>query len=567
MKHSILFLLILFRILPVFADSCEKEEKQIEALYVPLSDVKERLDAILEHQNKNDSHIKEIQTIQSQLYEMGGAVADASVKGCEAIIAIRNSSSSEERSKLLKEAQELRQQVESQLRAAQEALNRASLASLDIQQTVEDLDLLKIKLIELQNQVDMLSNIPTDCQGRLSKSIQSVRWEIQDLKQKVPHSKSLNTDSLLIQIQGNFEELKKRVETVRVCEELARREIERPIGNHSLSRPVEQAFVTLAEAGLRTFPHQDSPKSVESQELFVVAKSYFPKMPESLPDGMKYKDYFQRLQVQDAHFQPSHQPVILHFTPKALSSFPEAMRAHGTPLSLPIHIAVHDRSQPETTTLTGSLLLEILQIYPSYESLILVYPPSRYSSAKSLEAMRKGNRPKLGMEPNSKWSSPFTFFEFDNPQGTFQIDLSNSEIEMKSEGGPLRMGWSEADQKDNIALASSTMNLLNCFVATAVYGSWNAPQLDTLRRYRDQVLQNTPEGRRLIECYYRYGPDLAVHVRDNPILGAVLRPLFDIAVWLLNKLDFSDANTRSHAEHFVQWLDSVTTEPTFPLIE
>ncbi len=47
-----------------------------------------------------------------------------------------------------------------------------------------------------------------------------------------------------------------------------------------------------------------------------------------------------------------------------------------------------------------------------------------------------------------------------------------------------------------------------CYVATAVYGSYDCPQVWTLRRYRDYVLAETSYGRAFIHTYYAVSPTL-----------------------------------------------------------
>lgn len=47
-----------------------------------------------------------------------------------------------------------------------------------------------------------------------------------------------------------------------------------------------------------------------------------------------------------------------------------------------------------------------------------------------------------------------------------------------------------------------------CYVATAVYGSYDCPQVWTLRRYRDYVLAETWYGRAFIHTYYAVSPTL-----------------------------------------------------------
>ena len=47
-----------------------------------------------------------------------------------------------------------------------------------------------------------------------------------------------------------------------------------------------------------------------------------------------------------------------------------------------------------------------------------------------------------------------------------------------------------------------------CYVATAVYGSYDCPQVWTLRRYRDNILAKSWYGRAFIRTYYAISPTL-----------------------------------------------------------
>ena len=47
-----------------------------------------------------------------------------------------------------------------------------------------------------------------------------------------------------------------------------------------------------------------------------------------------------------------------------------------------------------------------------------------------------------------------------------------------------------------------------CYVATAIYGSYDCPQVWTLRRFRDNTLASTWYGRAFIRTYYAISPTL-----------------------------------------------------------
>lgn len=53
-----------------------------------------------------------------------------------------------------------------------------------------------------------------------------------------------------------------------------------------------------------------------------------------------------------------------------------------------------------------------------------------------------------------------------------------------------------------------------CYIATTVYGSYNAPEVLVLRRFRDETLQKTALGRWFIRTYYRWSPSVAKKVPE-----------------------------------------------------
>jgi hypothetical protein len=69
-----------------------------------------------------------------------------------------------------------------------------------------------------------------------------------------------------------------------------------------------------------------------------------------------------------------------------------------------------------------------------------------------------------------------------------------------------------------------------CFVATAAHGSAEAPQVLTLRRYRDEVLLTHLPGRLFISAYYRLGPYGARFLRGKPQLKRVTREALEPVV-------------------------------------
>lgn len=63
-------------------------------------------------------------------------------------------------------------------------------------------------------------------------------------------------------------------------------------------------------------------------------------------------------------------------------------------------------------------------------------------------------------------------------------------------------------QSSTTSASSTSTQSGGCYVATAVYGSYDCPQVWTLRRYRDYTLAETWHGRAFIKVYYAISPTL-----------------------------------------------------------
>lgn len=70
-----------------------------------------------------------------------------------------------------------------------------------------------------------------------------------------------------------------------------------------------------------------------------------------------------------------------------------------------------------------------------------------------------------------------------------------------------------------------------CYVATAAHGDFEAPEVRTLRRYRDERLKTRPAGRAFTQAYYRLGPYPAAVIQRYPALRAPARQVLRPAVW------------------------------------
>lgn len=66
-----------------------------------------------------------------------------------------------------------------------------------------------------------------------------------------------------------------------------------------------------------------------------------------------------------------------------------------------------------------------------------------------------------------------------------------------------------------------------CYVATAVYGSYDCPEVWTLRRYRDNQLATTWYGRLFIHTYYAISPTLVKWFGNTQWFKNMWKPKLD----------------------------------------
>jgi DNA-directed RNA polymerase subunit RPC12/RpoP len=86
----------------------------------------------------------------------------------------------------------------------------------------------------------------------------------------------------------------------------------------------------------------------------------------------------------------------------------------------------------------------------------------------------------------------------------------------------------------------SVSNESGCYVATSIYGSYDCPQVWTLRRFRDNTLENYWAGRTFIKTYYAISPTLVKWFGESSIFKCVLTPILDRMVRLLKDKGVSD---------------------------
>lgn len=79
-----------------------------------------------------------------------------------------------------------------------------------------------------------------------------------------------------------------------------------------------------------------------------------------------------------------------------------------------------------------------------------------------------------------------------------------------------------------------------CYIATAVYGSYDCPEVWVLRRYRDNRLQKNALGRLFVKVYYAISPTLVKWFGKKAWFTSLWRGYLDNKVSSLKKSGYSD---------------------------
>lgn len=79
-----------------------------------------------------------------------------------------------------------------------------------------------------------------------------------------------------------------------------------------------------------------------------------------------------------------------------------------------------------------------------------------------------------------------------------------------------------------------------CYIATAVYETYDCPELWVLRRFRDYGLRKSLIGRAFIQIYYAISPSLVNRFRNATRIKHASKTVLDLLVGQLKKRGFEE---------------------------
>lgn len=75
--------------------------------------------------------------------------------------------------------------------------------------------------------------------------------------------------------------------------------------------------------------------------------------------------------------------------------------------------------------------------------------------------------------------------------------------------------------------SQNNQNKEGCYIATAVYGSYDASEVMVLRKFRDEVLKQSLLGRMFIRVYYATSPQIAKKLKNHHRVNKIVRIILD----------------------------------------
>jgi len=87
------------------------------------------------------------------------------------------------------------------------------------------------------------------------------------------------------------------------------------------------------------------------------------------------------------------------------------------------------------------------------------------------------------------------------------------------------------DEGTTKVVASGGKNRDRCFIATAAYGSYMDPHVQTLREFRDKYLLTNYVGREFVDLYYTISPPIAQYIKEHEPVRIVVRYLLTPVVY------------------------------------
>ncbi|WP_163618062.1 CFI-box-CTERM domain-containing protein [Microbacterium sp. B35-30] len=122
---------------------------------------------------------------------------------------------------------------------------------------------------------------------------------------------------------------------------------------------------------------------------------------------------------------------------------------------------------------------------------------------------------------------------------SLQVEVSSTTNAVRPEE-PMSAGSTHRASASAPASATPTSRSGGCYVATAVYGNYDCPEVWVLRRWRDTRLITNAAGRAFVAAYYAFSPHLVRLLGDRDWFRRSMRRPIDLLVKRLRDSGYLD---------------------------
>ena len=144
----------------------------------------------------------------------------------------------------------------------------------------------------------------------------------------------------------------------------------------------------------------------------------------------------------------------------------------------------------------------------------------------------------------------YTYLDVPNNIFQYKFSVTSNDIERLKKELQSYKGFADFDENKTKFVgpkptkgtpdSSNAQKKKGCYIATAVYGSYDCPQVWTLRRYRDFTLSRSAFGRLFIKFYYALSPTLVKLFGKQKWFRAIWKRILDKKVRRLNEKGIED---------------------------
>lgn len=191
----------------------------------------------------------------------------------------------------------------------------------------------------------------------------------------------------------------------------------------------------------------------------------------------------------------------------------------------------------------------IIEVFPGDEKVFIesLTNSSSFPTVDSSVGLFKYNRVRIIYSTDASSALPNDPSKYTDLTVTGDgADVSPDLVDGLTNGQTYYFRFGSVDAAGNLSLVydstltaqpSKTAGLLtediNCFIATAAFGSTLDSRLIYLRKFRDQFLLNSELGRQFVKLYYNYSPALAEKIyQSEPLKFAAQAIVWPVALWV-----------------------------------